>query len=1332
VSNLVRAEKLPKAAAEKAPKKEGELRHIVRLLGSFTKGQNRPFIMGFVMLIAEMVTALADGLPLALAVDYLIDPVKNPDVPTLVRNWTGLTIPPIASPLVITIGVLAVAVVVIAMLNSLTDSLAEIYLAKAGRLLGYNMRIGLYTHLQKLSLAFYNKQRTGDLLSRVTSDVSAIEEFITKSLSDIVGGILTLIGTMLVLFYLSWQVALVACCLVPVMAYVSDYFSQRVKEAAKKARSREGDLASSAQEMLTSIRVIQTYGSGSNQLEKFSKQNHKTMESSLEAAGIQARFSFTFKVMEAAILAGIICLGVFLNVQGLIALGTLVFLIKKIDDMFKPTKKIIKEWNTVGKIYASVERIGEILDRTPAVTDAPNAVPAPAFKGHVEFKDVSFAYMPEPEDIKPGATPPAPRLALRAVSFDIKPGEVAALVGTSGAGKSTIVQLLPRLYDPHAGMITIDGFDTRSFTLDSLRSRMSMVLQEAILFTGTVAENIAYGRTNATREEVIAAAMQASAHEFIQQMPDGYDTVLSERAGNLSGGQRQRIAIARAFIRNTPILILDEPTTGLDAESTELVQLALRELMKGKATIIISHDLNLIRQADKIIAITQGQIAQIGTHKELLREGGLYADLYNKQFGQAVEDQGGSMKPVDVPAPVEVDEDDDGVPSVTPRAFQTLIGKALPAPVTPKAFQTLMMQMVPLPAQPAAKPTPVPQPATPQAAQPTPVPQAVKPMPLPAQPAAKPAPAPQPAAPTPPPAPQAAQPARAPEPTPQAVKPMPLPPAPEPAPKPKPAIFETTVMHTVPQPQQQNQAGAPAAPQSVPQSRPAPTTDSLPPPQATLGHTGLRGERLDLLNSAVLQSELPALKAAFDTAIMAEQIQTVLFGKARPHYNVERCAVDQATYLPGEGVAIRYEVLVKDRRSQATLEPLVVAMLFQNQLACALYMRDKLAPLVELTRGRADLAPFATPAAMIEPLNMVLHVFPIDGELPALVPATDSARMRELFNETLPAALDNSLEVEKCDVELVDYARRYRAVLRYRVEGRRPGSNRVEQQIVYGKVFTSNIGALAGPVTAALRERVLNGDRDQRFNVPRSLGWRPDMQLSLLEAIPGKPLISDLLKARLRGHATEPEILSLRQMIDACARIAAQMHSSDIQLGRRRTLDDELAMLRKNFVDMRRLSPDLGAQMESWLDQLNIYAEQSDALRLGFCHGDYTYTQVIFEGQQAGLVDFDSICQAEPALDLGHFLAYLRVAGYKAQKLASGAPNTLVEELSERFLTNYLGAIGDRIEDVERLRVRVAIYQMISLLRRALRSWQKFKGSRLENALALIEEEMACLPQLDY
>jgi hypothetical protein len=752
----------------------------------------------------------------------------------------------------------------------------------------------------------------------------------------------------------------------------------------------------------------------------------------------------------------------------------------------------------------------------------------------------------------------------------------------------------------------------------------------------------------------------------------------------------------------------------------------------------------------------------------------LYADLYNRQFGQAAQELGAPAIPPPAPKVASpVDEDDEDIDQVTPRAFQTLIGKALPAPITPKAFQTLMMQAVPpassaaQPATPAAKPIAPAQsaaatPAVKPAANPAPAAQAVKPMPIPAQPAtpapqapkpaANPAPAAQAVKPMPTPAQPAARAPQADKPAPQPVKPMPIPAASEQTAKPKPAIFETTVMHTIPEaatgrtelqpslPRDQQRPAEPAnaartddtisVDPSILRHAAPPLDNSIPQPLDTLGHTGLRGERLDLLSSTVLQNELPGLKAAFDTAIMSEQIQAILFGKARPTYVVERCEIDQATYLPGEGVAIRYQVLAKDRLSQEQLHPLVAGMVFPNQLACALYLRDKLAPLVELTRGRPELAPYATPAAMIEPLNMALHVFPIDGELPALVPATDTRRMREIFNETLPAALGNSLDVESCAVELVDYARRYRAVLRYQLEGRRPGSSRVEQQTVYGKVFASNGGALAGPVTAALRERVLSSA--YKFNVPRSLGWRPDMQLSLLETIPGKPLISDLLKARLSGKPVTPGTLSLEEMVDACANVAATLHGSEIRLGRRRTLDDEFAMLRKNFAEMRRLAPDLGEQMEIWLEQLSTYAEQSDALSMGFCHGDFTYTQVIFEGNQAGLVDFDSICQAEPALDLGHFLAYLRVAGLKAEKLADGAPNTLVEQLSERFMTTYLAAVGERVEEIGRLRVRVAIYQMISLLRRALRSWQKFKGSRLENALVVIEEEMACLPQLDY
>jgi ABC-type multidrug transport system fused ATPase/permease subunit len=312
--------------------------------------------------------------------------------------------------------------------------------------------------------------------------------------------------------------------------------------------------------------------------------------------------------------------------------GALVVFTKWIDDMFKPTKKLISEWNAFGKLYASLERVGDLMDMKPDVRDEPGAIPAPAFRGRIEFRNVVFSYPAIGSSKKEKDKKPRP--TLNGLSFDIQPGQVVAVVGHTGAGKSTIAQLIPRLYDPDAGQVLIDGQDIRKFTLESLRAEMSMVLQESILFTGSIVENIAYGRPDATGAEIIEAARDANADEFISKFPDGYYTILGERGSNLSGGQRQRIAIARAFIRNTPILILDEPSTGLDAESTDLVLQALRKLMKGKTTIIISHELSLIRDADKIIVIKEGQIEQMGTHNELIRAGGLYANLYAMQSGQ--------------------------------------------------------------------------------------------------------------------------------------------------------------------------------------------------------------------------------------------------------------------------------------------------------------------------------------------------------------------------------------------------------------------------------------------------------------------------------------------------------------------------------------------------------------------------------------------------------------------------------------------------------------------------------------------------------------------------
>jgi ABC-type multidrug transport system fused ATPase/permease subunit len=1320
------------------------MRRSIKLIGRFVGGQRNLFGLALLMLVLESLTSIGAKFPLAWLIDYL-DKGTPPDL--LITLGLGQLFAGQTMLLVF----ITIAVLLTAIGNSISDSMAEIYLARGGRQLGFSVRDRLFSHLQKLSLAFYSKQRTGDLLSRVTGDVTALEEFAVKSLKDIAGSVFLIALTMVTLFLTSWQMGLIAIVTVPILSVASNYFADRIKSASKKQRAREGELAASAQEMLTSIRVIQTYGSAGNQQQRFAETSKKAMDVAVYVGRLQAWFGGAISLLQAVVVVIIVWVSVALVGSGAITFGATVLFITLIQDLFKPTKRIIKQWNEVGKIMASAERISEVLDRKPAVEDLPSATVAPQLTGLIEYRNVSFAYQVDPEDVKEGQ--PQIRLALRDVNLTIAPGQVVALVGSSGAGKSTFVQLLPRLYDPQLGQVLLDGHDIREWTLDSLRSRMSMVLQEAILFVGTVAENISYGRPDASREEIIAAAMQANAHEFIERLPDGYDTLLSERASNLSGGQRQRIAIARAFIRNTSVLILDEPTTGLDAESTDLVLAALRVLMKGKATIIISHDLNLIRNADKIAVVSQGEIVQTGTHRELLKIGGLYADLYHKQFGRAVEEVGGQVQVVEPPpppivarpalpsAPFAEDDDDDDyedeAPVVAPKIFQTLMTKALPQPVSSRAFQTLMMQALPPSAaaapvaQPAAASTPAPvaQPATPPVAQPTPAPApaaASTPAPV-AQPAPKPA--------TPPPAP-VAQATSAPAPVAQPTPPIEPAAAPPETGKHKPAIFATTVMRTIPPALQQPAASAPppAAAKhdnkatvmlSAADLRAIEAGGTAPQPQAI--DLPLDEGQLDPQFSPVLQRELPHMQTAFDAAAMQGYLQAALFGPS-PKYTITACSQGEASFLPDGHVLVRYKLQIEDQAGE-THKPIVTGRLFRDQMTSAVYLRDKLAPLVSLMRDRPEIAPFASPVAMIEPLNMVVHAFPIDGELPTLVGATNPERMTEILSETLPEALDETLEIERCEVELVDYGRQKRAVLRYQIEAHRPGKDKIERRTVYGKVSGDNSAALSGPVTSALRERLFGGNSALHVNIPQTYAWRQDLQVALLEAIPGKPPIADMLKSRLRGKAAPDVALSLEEMIEASGRIAALMHTSNIRLGRRRTLDDDLASLRRELAPVLRISPALGARLQRWIEQIEAYAEQSDALPLAFCHGDFNHGQFVLDGTTPGLVDFDSICQAEPALDLGQFLAYLRVAEKKKDK---DGPVELVDQLSERLMASYIAVAGDRIEDVDRLRVRVAVYKIMSLLRRVIRSWHKLKGSRTEYAIAILEEELACLPQLDY
>ena len=584
-------------------------------------GSRKPYVVGILLVTFEALTSIIEPYPIAYLVDFLTG--KRPGLDEL--GFPSL----VMSPQINTLILLTIAIVGIAAINSAADSLTEVAMARGGRRLGYRTRVAMYSHLQRLSLSYHDKKRTGDVLTRVTGDVLVVEEFVVQSVSNILKSLLVLSGSLALLFWQSWNVALVAVVVVPMLALVSNIYSSRIKAASKTQRSREGELASTAQEMLTSIRLVQSYGRGRVDLEQFSTQTEKSMRASLGAANIQAQFSFVVALMEALAICAVVWLGWWLIGGGAITVGTLVLFILLLQNMFKPARKIVSEWYKIGKVFASVERIDDLLDREVVVQDKPGAVVAPTLIGTLEFDHVSFAYPAEHEDGSQASQRPK---VLHDIDFKIAPGEVVSLVGSSGAGKSTIAQLVPRLYDPDEGAVLVDGLDVRQLTLSSLRSQVSLVLQDTVLLNGTVGENIGYGIADATPERIVAAARMANAHSFIMDMPDGYETQLGERGAMLSGGQRQRLAIARAFIRETPILILDEPTTGLDLESTHLVLAALRGLMQGRTTIIISHDSGLIRCADRILVIADGRIAETGEHQDLITAGGLYAELYVREF----------------------------------------------------------------------------------------------------------------------------------------------------------------------------------------------------------------------------------------------------------------------------------------------------------------------------------------------------------------------------------------------------------------------------------------------------------------------------------------------------------------------------------------------------------------------------------------------------------------------------------------------------------------------------------------------------------------------------
>ena len=566
----------------------------------------------FLAVIGESITDILDPWPLKIVFDYVFGSKRMPD-------WLAGPVSFIGTDKFSILNFAVLAVIVIAIFGAISSYIEKYLTTSVGQWVMHDLRRVLYSHIQKLSLSYHDRKRTGDLISRVTSDIDAVQSLISNVLLGILVNVLTLIGMVVVMLYLNWMFTLIALLVAPGLFLVVYHYTHRIKQASRAMRRQEGEVVNVLEQMLSSIRVVKAFAREDYEQQRFERESRESVEKALQARNVKAKLPPLVEIIVACGTCLVLWYGARLVLAGSLTSGELLVFLLYLGKMYKPMRELSKMTDTISKASVGWERIREVLENNMQVRDLPGAQPAPRFKGKIEFDHVSFSY----DSNQP---------VLNDLSLQIEPGQLAALVGPTGAGKTTIASLLPRFYETVSGQIRIDGTDIRRFKQKSLREQISFVLQETLLFRATVAENIAYGKPNATHEEIVRAAKLANADEFIERMPDGYDTMIGERGATLSGGQRQRVTIARAIIRDSPILILDEPSAGLDAASEKLVFDALENLMQGKTSIVIAHRLATVRRADVIFVIDKGQVVEQGTHDELLAQGGLYSRLYELQF----------------------------------------------------------------------------------------------------------------------------------------------------------------------------------------------------------------------------------------------------------------------------------------------------------------------------------------------------------------------------------------------------------------------------------------------------------------------------------------------------------------------------------------------------------------------------------------------------------------------------------------------------------------------------------------------------------------------------
>jgi ATP-binding cassette, subfamily B, bacterial len=586
------------------------LRRIITRFSPQIRRQRWLLAGSFIALLLETGLRLLDPWILKFIFDELI--LKNFDTSLIgieaLRNLPPVTVLTIAS----------ISIVVIAVLRAFVAYLSTVGMALAASHVMTEIRDRLYVHLQRMSVAFYSNNKSGDLIARVTQDVDLLKNAAITALMPLLTNILTLVGMLVVMLWMNLELGLIALMVLPLFVAIANNVSRKIRRIAYQQRQFESDMTATVSESLNAVKVVQAL-SLQGMLERiFSEQNHRSHKDSAKTKTLSAELERIVEVLVAIATALILWLGVQLVLANKVTPGDLLVFTSYLKVAFKPMRQLAKYTGQIAKAAASGERILELLDTVPDVRDRLGAQIAPQLKGRVKFCQVGFSYHSD-------------RPILSGLSFTVEPGETVALVGPSGGGKSSLVNLLLRFYDPTSGRIEFDNRDLCQYEIESVRRQISIVLQDSVLFATTIRENIAYGSLGATQDDVIAAAKLANAHDFIMSMTQGYDTILGERGATLSGGQRQRIAIARAAIRKAPIVILDEPTTGLDQENEQAVTEALDRLTQGKTTFWITHNLQASRQADKIFYIENGQLKESGSHNTLMRNCGPYSAMYALQ-----------------------------------------------------------------------------------------------------------------------------------------------------------------------------------------------------------------------------------------------------------------------------------------------------------------------------------------------------------------------------------------------------------------------------------------------------------------------------------------------------------------------------------------------------------------------------------------------------------------------------------------------------------------------------------------------------------------------------